>query len=159
MYLSEIEFELRVKETDLWTFEYLGNKVTSFFQDFHCYVESSYKKLRLNVLIHVVKTCDIGCTVTNHQITKMPLKWIKNLSESLAFCYIANNVMDVINGCCLLQIDWYNSFSIFFFIDLLEQSFFPKLSSADLTPATRCSAEINYSVGILEDVVDVIDLE
>ena len=159
MDLSEVEFKLGVKKTYFWSFEYLCNKVTTFLQYFDSYVKSCHQQLRLNILIHIMESCDIWCSIADYQITKITFKCLQNFIKSLSFCYISHNVLNIINWCCFLKIDWNNSFSFFFFLWLLtEESFLTKFSSADLTPATRCSTEIDNSMCILENVIDIINL-
>ena len=66
MNFSEIQFELRVKEAKFRTFEYFSYKISSFFEYFDCNVEGSHKQLTLDVLIHVMESCNIWSSVAYH---------------------------------------------------------------------------------------------
>lgn len=66
MYFSEIKFELRVEKAKLGSFENFSNEMASFLEDFYSDIEGSNKELRLYVLIHIMKSCNIWGSITYH---------------------------------------------------------------------------------------------
>ena len=52
-----------------------------------------------------MEASDVRGAITYHQITKFSLECLKNLCKGLTFCDIAHNVVDVVDGGCLLEID------------------------------------------------------
>ena len=52
----EEDFELRVEQSDVLASENLCNKGPAWSEDMGCDVECCQEKLRLNVLVHVVKS-------------------------------------------------------------------------------------------------------
>ena len=67
--------------------------------------------------------------------------------------------MNVVDGSCFLQIDRHDSFSFFFVGFCWKESFLSQFFSADLTPASGRATEIEGSLGVCEEVVDIIDLQ
>jgi hypothetical protein len=70
-------------------------------------------------------------------------------------------MMYIIDRSRFLQVHRHDalSFKSIFHIDVIKQSLFAQFLSTDLTPATRCPAKVDYAVGVIENVENIIDLQ
>jgi hypothetical protein len=75
----------------------VATKVTVVFKHFYSNVQSCYQKLTLNVLIHIVESCNVGCAVADHQIHFVSIESLVDFFECFISRDIANNVMNVLN--------------------------------------------------------------
>ena len=78
MYLSEVQLELRIQKPNFRSLEYFSHKVAALLQYFYSDVQCSHQKLRLDVLIHIMKSCYVRCPIANNQITQLAFESLKN---------------------------------------------------------------------------------
>lgn len=79
MDFAEVEFELRVEQSDFRPLEDLRHEVPALLQQLHRDVQRRHQKLRLDVLVHIVEAGDVWSSIADHQIAQLPSEGLEYL--------------------------------------------------------------------------------
>ena len=114
--------------------ENFGDESTALAEKERGDVDGGENELRLNVLVHVVQTCDIRSTIAHYQICLDVVKVAKNLTHCFLRRDVPLNGDDSVKGGDFLQVDRYN---------LRGAVLLPQPAGKNLAPAAGRSAQIN----------------
>lgn len=109
MDLTEVVLELGVEKLRIAAFEDFCDEISFRLQCLYTNIECCYEKLRLNILVHVVKTSDVRCSVADHQVSKVVFELLQDVIYCLSACDVTHELNHIVNWCHFLKINCHNS--------------------------------------------------